>query len=169
MHNLTDKKFLQEKIIAVMLLFCASFSLYAADVGDLLPGFQLKDQFGKAHTLEPAIKRIYFTHDMAGGKLLKAALGDNGQAILDGQQAVAMTDVSAMPSVIRSMMALPAMKKRSYQIWIDEAGTVIGGLPRKPDQVTVIELDQLKIIAVRFVADEKALVAAGLQSGSSQQ
>ena len=108
MHNLTHKKFLQEKIIAVMLLFCASFSLYAADVGDLLPGFQLKDQFGKAHTLEPAIKRIYFTHDMAGGKLLKAALGDNGQAILDGQQAVAMTDVSAMPSVIRSMMALPA-------------------------------------------------------------
>jgi hypothetical protein len=158
-----------KKKLIFLLLVVASASLYAADVGDLLPGFQLKDQFGQVHTLEPVTKRIYFTHDMAGGKLLKAALGDKGQAVLDSQQAVAMTDVSAMPSVIRSMMALPAMKKRSYQIWIDETGTVIGSLPRKPDQVTVIELDQLKIIAVRFVADEKALVAAGLQSGPSPQ
>ncbi|HQQ74594.1 MAG TPA: hypothetical protein PK031_05535, partial [Pseudomonadales bacterium] len=111
------------------------------------------------HTLGVATRRIYFTHDMAGGKLLKAALGENGQALLDSQQAVAITDVSEMPSVIRSMMALPAMKKRSYLIWIDEIGVVVRSLPRKPEQVTVIDLDQMRITAVQFAADKKALEA----------
>lgn len=148
-----------QKTYWMLLLALISSSLWAFGVGDTLGAIRLKDQFGKAHSLEKNVKRIYFTHDMAGGKLLKAALGDKGQALLDSQQAVAMTDVSAMPAMIRSMMALPAMKKRSYQIWIDETGSVLGGLPRKPDQVTVIEMDQLVITSVRFAADEKALTA----------
>jgi hypothetical protein len=152
---------MSKKIIAVICLALASLSLYALEMGAVLPALQLNDQFGKAHTLDAATRRIYFTHDMAGGKLLKAVLGDKGQTILDSQQAVAITDVSQMPSMIRSMMAMPAMKKRSYQIWIDESGKVISDLPRKPDQVTVIELDQLKITAVQFVADEKALASLG--------
>jgi len=152
---------MSKKIIAVICLALASLSLFAMDIATALPALQLYDQFGKAHTLDAKTKRIYFTHDMAGGKLLKAALGEKGQDVLDKQQAVAITDVSQMPSMIRSMMAMPAMKKRSYQIWIDESGKVVSELPRKPDQVTVIELDQLKITAVRFAADEKALANAG--------
>lgn len=149
---------MKKALVFSLLAVVASASLWAADVGELLPGIQLKDQFGKVHSLEPTVKRIYFTHDMAGGKLLKAVLGDRGQAELDNQQAIAVTDVSQMPSMIRSMMAMPAMKKRSYQIWIDETGKVLAGLPRKPDQVTVIEMDKMKITAVHFAADEKALV-----------
>ncbi len=149
-----------QKIYLMLLLVLICPSLWASGVGDALGVIRLSDQFGKAHTLEQRVKRIYFTHDMAGGKLLKAALGDKGQAVLDSQQAVAMTDVSAMPAMIRSMMALPAMKKRSYQIWIDETGSVLGGLPRKPDQVTVIELDNMTITSVRFAAVEKALTAS---------
>ena len=149
-----------QKTYWMLLLALICSPLWASGVGDVLGAIRLNDQFGKVHTLEQNVKRIYFTHDMAGGKLLKAALGDKGQAVLDRQQAVAMTDVSAMPAMIRSMMALPAMKKRSYQIWIDETGSVLGGLPRKPDQVTVIELDHLTITSVRFAAVEKALTAS---------
>lgn len=148
---------MKKLLVFLLLAVVANTSLYAAGVGELLPSIQLKDQFGKMHSLEPTVKRIYFTHDMAGGKLLKAALGDKGQAVLDSQQAVAITDVSQMPAMIRSMMAMPAMKKRSYQIWIDETGKVVAGLPRKPDQVTVIELDHQKITSVKYAADEKAL------------
>jgi hypothetical protein len=153
---------MSKKIIAVICVALASLPLYALDVGDALVGIRLEDQFGKKHSLDAAAKRIYFTHDMAGGKLLKAVLGEKGQAMLDKQQAVAITDVSQMPALIRSMMAMPAMKKRSYQIWIDEAGKVTAGLPRKPEQVTVIELDHQKITSVKFAADEKSLAALGL-------
>lgn len=152
---------MQKQTIAMFLAVVACLPLHAAGTGESLSGIQLKDQFGKMHSLEPTVKRIYFTHDMAGGKLLKAALGDKGQAVLDSQQAVAITDVSQMPAMIRSMMAMPAMKKRSYLIWIDETGKVLADLPRKPDQVTVIELDHQKITSVRFAADEKSLAAPG--------
>ena len=149
------KKLLYAGLFAVS----AALAVQAAEIGQLLPAMQLNDQFGRPHVLAPATKRIYFTHDMAGGKLLKAALGDKGQALLDAQQAVAITDVSGMPSMIRNMMAMPAMKKRSYRIGIDESGKQAAGLPRQPDQVTVIDLDQLKITAVKFAADEKSLKA----------
>jgi predicted methyltransferase len=64
-----------------------------------------------------------------------------------------------MPSMVRSMMAMPAMKKRSYKIGVDEAGNVSAGLQRQPDQVTVIDLDQFVVQAVHFAADEKSLKA----------
>lgn len=144
---------------AVVLTALGSLSAQAADVGQSLAPLQLQDQFGNALAVTANTRRVYFTHDMAGGKLLKGALGDQGQAVLDAQQAVAVTDVSGMPSMVRNMMALPAMKKRSYKIGVDASGAASAALPRQPDQVTVIDLEQLVIRAVRFAADEKSLQA----------
>ncbi len=149
------KKLLKASMLAAL----GSLSVQAADIGQTLPPLQLKDQFGNAHVVTLTTRRLYFTHDMAGGKLLKAVLGDKGQAVLDAQQAMAIADVSGMPSMVRNMMAMPAMKKRSYKIGVDEAGNVSASLPRQPDQVTVIDLDQFVVRAVRFAADEKSLKA----------
>ena len=150
---------MKHRLKAGLLAAVIGFSAQAADVGNTLPAIQLKDQFGKEQVLAASAKRLYFTHDMAGGKLLKAALGDHGQAILDAQQAVAITDVSAMPAMVRSIMALPAMKKRSYRIGVDDTGKLVADIPRQPDQVTVIDLEALKIVSVRYAADEKSLKA----------
>lgn len=149
------KKLLKASVLAVF----GSLSVQAAGIGQTLSPLQLKDQFGNEHVVTISTRRLYFTHDMAGGKLLKAVLGDKGQAILDAQQAMAIADVSGMPSMVRSMMAMPAMKKRSYKIGVDEAGNVSAGLQRQPDQVTVIDLDQFVVQAVHFAADEKSLKA----------
>lgn len=143
----------------VLLLAGLATTAWAVGVGDTLAPLALADQHGKPLAVDASVRRLYFTHDMAGGKLLKAALGDGGQAHLDAGQAVAVTDVSGMPAMIRRMMALPAMKKRSYRIGVDETGQLTAGLPRQPEQVTVIELDRLAITAVHYAADEKSLRA----------
>lgn len=150
------KRLLRAGLLAVL----AATSAQALDIGQSLPAIALADQFGKPQDITLATRRVYFTHDMAGGKLLKAALGEQGQAVLDAQQALAIADVSGMPSVIRNTMALPAMKKRSYRIGIDVEGKAVAMLPRQPDAVTVIELNQLTVTAVQYFVDDKALAAA---------
>ena len=148
--------------VRVLVSVCAiviGFSTQALDSGDALPAMVLQDQFGKPVQLTALTKRLYFTHDMAGGKLLKAVLGEKGQAVLDAQQAVAITDVSGMPAMIRSMMALPAMKKRSYAIGVDTEGKQTAGLPHPSDHVVVIDLDALKVTRVTTAGDEKNLAA----------
>jgi hypothetical protein len=72
---------------------------------------------------------------------------------------VAITDISGMPAMIRRMMALPAMKKRSYRIWLDATGKLVAGWPREPGKVTVMELDDFSITGTTFAGDEPTLEA----------
>lgn len=131
----------------------------AAGVGDTLPALSLNDQFDRPHTLTTDVKRVYYTRDMAGSKLMKAVLEQNGQQRLDAQQAVALSDLSGMPGPIRNMMALPGLKKRSYAIWLDLEGSTATLLPNEADSVAVIDLQALRITGVQFIKDEAGLRA----------
>ena len=145
--------------LLIPVLLCVAGWAHAGQPGETLPVLQLADQHGQRLVVDAGVRRIFFTHDMAGGKLLKAALGEQGQRSLDAIAGVAIADVSGMPAMIRQMMAMPALKKRSYRIGIDETGKQVVDLPRQPGQVTVIDLDGLKILTVRYAADEKTLAS----------
>lgn len=142
-------------------LLCAALALPAgaAEPAQALPALTLPDQHGASHTLGGAVKRIYYTRDMAGGKLMKAVLVERAAERLQAQGAIAVSDVSGMPGPIRSMMALPALKKRPYPVWVDERGQTAALLPHQPDSVAVIELDALRITGVRHLSSEAELRA----------
>lgn len=128
----------------------------------LLAAINLKDQHGTPHTLDKQVQRIYYTRDMGGGKLMKKVFGDNGQAVIDGTHTIAISNVSAMNSFIRNTMALPALKKRPYLIWIDDSGQT-NDLPYRADAVSIIDVSGMAITATRFASDVKTLQAmAGL-------
>jgi NADPH-dependent ferric siderophore reductase len=150
---------MRKSLLTSLLATAAGVGMTASWAGQVVGPVRLQDQFGHEHTLAADTRRIYFTHDMDGGKLLKAALGDRGQAVLDAQHAVAITDISGMPAMIRRMMALPAMKKRSYRIWLDATGKLVAGWPREPGKVTVMELDDFSITGTTFAGDEPTLEA----------
>lgn len=148
------------KSLAAFYLLCASAWGVAApppaEVGTVLPQFSLADQQGKAHNLDDEVRRIYFNTDRKGDHLLKSALQDNGQALLDRQHAIVLSDISAVPSFIKGFV-ISDLKDRHYTTWLDQDGASAAPLPRQANQVTVIDLDQRRVKAVHYTGTLDAL------------
>lgn len=139
--------------IATALLLSAPLAS-AAKVDDVLPALTLKDQLGNPHTLDANIKRIYANADRKGDALMKSVALD--QARLDQQKAIVIADISAAPGFVKRIIT-GSLKDRRYTTWVDVKGSTQKSLPYRADQVTVIELDGLRIKAIRNVADKAAL------------
>ncbi len=121
-----------------------------------LASLALSDQHGVAHVLGNNVNRIYYTRDMTGGKLMKKVFGEHGQTVIDGEKTIAISNVSAMNSFIRKHMALPALEKRPYAIWIDDSG-ITNDLPYQENQVTILDITNRSITKIRFVSKESNL------------
>jgi len=117
-------------------------------VGDELPAVTLQDQHGEKHTLDTTTKIVVFSRDMDAGKVIKAALADDGASLLERAGAVYVTDISAMPGLISRLFAIPAMRKRAYTMWLDRDGASTARFPAAPGQATVIHLDRRRITRI---------------------
>lgn len=131
------------------------------EVGDVLPALPLRDQHDAEVRINPSTRIVLFTRDMDGGGHVKEALAENGDAMLKTAEAVYVSDVSRMPGFVRSAFALPSLRRRTYPVVLDEAGTVTATLPYSEGKATVLKLDAGKIAAVSF-ASSAAEVAAAL-------
>lgn len=141
-------------IVALMLLAFAA-AAHGAGVGDVLPALEMKDAADQARVLDGAVRRIYFTPDRAAGEIVKAVMPK--QAQLDGQGAVVIANIAEAPGFVKALIRR-SLKQRPYATWLDVAGVTQPLLPARAGQVTVVELDQRRITAVRY-----ATSAAGLQ------
>ena len=127
--------------------------------GDPFPAISLENQHGQSITIGDQAQRVLFTADMAGGKVVRALLDDRPDAadLLTAANAVYLSDVSGMPSMIRKMMALPAMRKLPYPIMLDIEGDATTLLPRQAEAVTLIELSGGKIMNVKYISGPNQL------------
>ncbi len=130
----------------------------AVQVGDELPAFELSDQHGKQHQLGDTVRRIYANDSRSADKLMKQALEELKQAALDNQQAIAVADVSAAPGFVKRIIR-SSLKDRDYITWMDTKGSTGKFLPYREDRVSVIELDQRRITAIRYVSSLNELRA----------
>jgi hypothetical protein len=130
-----------------------------------LPPLTLADQHDVSTTIGPQTRVILFTRDMDAGDLVKEALAGHA-ALLTQAQAVYVSDISGMPSLIARLFALPAMRKRPYPMLIDRDGSATADFPTVEGKVTVLRLRALQIEAVEY-ADSVAAVRAALASGGA--
>jgi hypothetical protein len=128
-------------------------------VGDTLPALALRDQNDVDVRIDAATRMVLFTRDMGGGGIVKEALAKGGQDTLAGARAVYVSDVSGMPSLVRSAFALPGLRKRAYSVALDEGGEVTRTLPFRAGKVTVLALAAGKITAIGFAATSADLAA----------
>jgi len=150
-------------ILATTLLTSAVFTTHSADLtvksGDQLDPIALEDQHGNDITINDQTRLVLFTSDMDGGKVVRKVLDDRKDAaeLLAGGNAKYVSDISKMPSLVRRMMALPAMRKRPYPIMLDSEGPTTANLPRQKDAVTLISLDALKVTSVEYTTNPDRL------------
>jgi hypothetical protein len=110
-------------------------------------GWTLLDQFDKPYTANADLKVLLVAHDMAGSKLVKAALADRPQGYLESRSAAFVADISRMPAPISSLFAIPAMRDYSYRVLLDREPRVASRFPATADTVTWLQLEQGKVVA----------------------
>jgi hypothetical protein len=128
--------------------------------GDRMAGVVLEDQHGTTGTIDGETRRVLFTRDMDAGDVVKAALAENGAVLLESGGTVYIADISGMPGLVRSLFALPKMRKRGYSMLLDVEGDATRRIPGESGSATLIDLDALEITGVRYVSDADELKAA---------
>lgn len=125
-------------------------------VGNTLPTLKIKDQFEKEHIVDGNIKTIIFSATKTEGTTIKEFLLTKDKDYLTTNKAAYIADITGMPSIITSLIAMPKMKGYPFSVLlIDEANK--GLFPIKEDMISVISLDNGKITDVKYVKTAEEL------------
>ncbi len=142
------------------LLVAASFGLACASdtppvailkVGSVLKVATLNDQNGEPRRIDESVRAVFFAREMEGGKVIRALLDEAGPEYLEKHKAVYVADISEMPSLIASLIAIPKMQReRSYPTLLDRTGETTASYPAEEGRVTVILLDKLRVKSIIY-------------------
>ena len=94
---------------------------------------------------------------MDGNRLMTKVLEGLPPAAWQEKKAVYIADISSMPGLISTMMAVPKMQKAPYRIALIRFEKEGERLPRKPGAVTVLKVDAGKVSAIDFARDAQQI------------
>lgn len=138
---------------------CASnASVQPLSIGQQVDFSLLEDQRGNAFAHQQDMKLVLYVDGMKAKNLVRDAFVDIDQSCLSEGRVVYLADISGMPSLISSLIAIPRMRNYPYPIWLDRTGLATDALPVQDDAVTVLTLEQQAVKAVDFVADTPSLL-----------
>ena len=129
-------------------------------VGSTLPKIELPDQHGEARTIDDSVRALVFSRDMKAGDVAKAAVEKAGPDLFDRNGALYVVDVKGMPAIIRTLFAMPAMRRRPYKLLVDDEGVKTADIPGGATYPTVLVLDKLRVTAITYPTTAEELIAA---------
>lgn len=135
-------------------------------VGESLPELALADQHGEPYAADASIRVLLFSRDMDGGRVIQAALEEDGAALLERQRALYVADVSRMPGFVRRFIAGPRMRKRPYRMMLDTEGEATAALPTREGLPAVFFVEDLRVLRIEHPESPEALRALLGEGGS---
>lgn len=90
-------------------------SAYAGQlvVGDAVPVFSAKDQFGKEFSFTNGVQFLLIATEMACGKTANHKLAEQGAGFLEKNRAIYLMDIHTMPAIAR-VFALPKTSRDRF-------------------------------------------------------
>ena len=130
-------------------------------VGSTL-SFTLPDQFNKAVTLSNKTKKVILVFAKATGHTVREFLKKQNKDYLPSKNALFVADVSCMPTIIRNTFALPDFRKSAYSVLLiyDEKIAKNYKNIQDADKITILTLDNKKIVNIKTVTTEEELKKA---------
>ena len=130
-------------------------------IGQKIKDFTIKNQFGTPISLTNKIKKIIFVCTKPAGHLVRNYLKKQDKNFLDKRNILFIADVSAMPSIIYKMFALPDFKKSPYSVLLltDENKAETFKNKAHRNEVMIIYLDNKKVTKVKFITTKKDLIS----------
>jgi hypothetical protein len=121
--------------------------------GAALPAINVKDQHERPFVIERDTKLVFFASEMGGSRLMTKALDALPPTALKDKKAVYVADISGMPDIFSTIVALPRLQKMPYSVAIVRDASETASLPRKPGTVTLLRVDAGRITAIDFISD----------------
>jgi len=129
------------------------------EVGKSLASLQLSDQNEKIQTLPEGTKIVFFSFSKKMGHECNEFLGKKPSDFLKNNNAVYVADVSAAPSLIRSMFIMPDLKELEFPILIitdeDVSSEYTKGMDK--ESIVAVLLEDGKITDIKNLSDISAL------------
>jgi len=136
-------------LIAPMLL---AGSLFAGlSVSQPFPSTTLEDQFEKRHTVNEKDKLVIVSYERDVSDAVNAYLKKQPKGFLADRNAKYIADISAMPTIISTLFALPKMRDYSYPIMLNYDGGFGKKFDKKEGKLTVYRLEDGKVVSIDFV------------------
>jgi len=161
------KKILLTLLLAFSFIACSSKSDETANkniepklvVGKSLNSLALKDQNEKPQTLSKDTKIIFFSFSKPMGHACNDFLESKPANYLQEHHAVYVADVSAAPSLIKSMFILPDLKELKFPILLINDDTLSEEYSKgvNKDTIVVVSLENKKITKIQTAKDAKEL------------
>ena len=129
------------RIATLLLLSLLTLTAQAANIGDRLAPWTLRDQHDQPYTLDTQARVLLVARNMDGSKLVKAALQDQPKDYLESRHVVFLADIQRMPSLIGKFIAIPAMRDYNYRVVLDRDGKIAAQYPGAEDNVLWLQLD----------------------------
>lgn len=150
-------------LAAVLAVCCSAGCASSAPVPLLTIGEQvdfnlLEDQHGKPFTHQAAMKLVLYVDSMKAKNLVRDTLVAIDTGCLHDGRVVYLADISGMPGLISTLIAVPRMRNYPYPIWLDRSGVATDALPVQDDAVTLLTVEQQAITRIEFLAGATALL-----------
>lgn len=144
-------------LLPVLLLLHAVAWAAALQPGAVFPSIDLKDQHDKPVAIAPETKLVFFASEMGGSRLMTKTLDALPPATLKDRNAVYIADITGMPAIFTTIVAMPRLQKAAYPVALIRDARQGASLPRKPGAVTVLKVDAGKISSVEFAKDSQQI------------
>ena len=138
-----------KKLLLISTLLTAS--LFAEfKVGDTFPKTVLEDQFEKSMEVKSSDKLVIMAFEKDVFIEISIFLKAQPKDFMAKEHMKYISDISAMPSFITSMFALPKMKKYPFSVMLieDDFGKQFN---KEETKVTLYKLKNRKITAIEFI------------------
>jgi len=157
----------------IVVIFCVLLAVSAPAgelvVGDAVPPFAAKDQFGKEFKLEPGLHCLMLGFDMNASKEANVKLSELGAGWLEKTNAAYVLDIHTMPAVAR-FFALPKMRKYLQRIVLGDDAAMLAPFPRQagmwPGPPHTESYIKLAASATGFTSDLPVLLFHNLAGGT---
>jgi len=128
-------------------------------VGKTLKAFQLPDQHTKLQKIPSDTKFVIFSFSKPVGHMCNELLNTKEATYLPKHKAVYVADVSPAPTIIKNMFILPDLEKLPFPILLINDDLLSASYSKKMDKesIVVLSLDNLTIIKIQNLKDEKEL------------
>ncbi|WP_246838509.1 hypothetical protein [Leptospira levettii] len=149
------KLFFIFSILVVSSLFAEEQATQTLKVGDPLPEIPYTNQWEEPSPIQKETTKVFFISDMDASKIIHPILEKENKGYLESKQAVLISDIHRMPSLITRFVALPKMKSYPYTLRLVREEKLADPFPRTKGSVTMIQLKQGKITKIQISNVEK--------------
>lgn len=142
-----------KKLLLTSLLLSSSL-LADFRVGDTLPPIELSDQFDKKFQVKSSDKSIIMAFEKDISIAIAEYLNRKPSNFLEQKHIKYISDISAMPSFVTSMFALPKMKKYPFSVLLinDDFGKQFN---HQEGKITIFKLQKGKITSIQYITPKE--------------